>query len=290
LLCCEIYHGNAGRSLAKYNTMNPAAGAPDIPDETVFDFFRRKGVAMRYRKGELILHAEDVADDIFYIESGFVKVFSENNRGEEYILVVYGPGELFPLLWLPRRARRKVFYEALAPSVVLRTYSDDLEAALRASPSLSFEMIERSLEQHGVFIDRINNLQYKFARERLVCCLLYLARRFGVRAGNGYEIGLRISHQVLASNINLSRESVGRELERLVRKGMVTMHGGRIVLKDMAGLLAELPGPSVNADWWQDERRVRRSLSALDSGPDDGAAGDPGQAAHGDQDLLGNQI
>jgi CRP/FNR family cyclic AMP-dependent transcriptional regulator len=276
--------------------MNPAAGAsdtsdnPDVPDETVFDFFGRKGVAMRYRKGELILHAEDVADDIFYIESGFVKVYSENNRGEEYILVVYGPGELFPLLWLPRRARRKVFYEALAPSVVLRTYSDDLEAALRASPALSFEMIERSLEQHGVFIDRINNLQYKFARERLVCCLLYLARRFGVRAGNGYEIGLRISHQVLASNINLSRESVGRELERLVRKGMVVMRGGRIVLKDMAGLLAELPGPSVNADWWQDERLARRHLDTQAGNQSDDEVSGQSRLAQGDQGLLGNQV
>jgi CRP/FNR family cyclic AMP-dependent transcriptional regulator len=267
--------------------MNPVAGAPN---ETVFDFFRRKGVAMRYRKGELILHAEDVADDIFYIESGFIKVFSESTRGEEYILVVYGPGELFPLLWLPRRARRKVFYEALAPVVILRAYSDELEMALRASPSLSFEMIERSLEQHGVFIDRINNLQYKFARERLVCCLLYLARRFGVRAGKGYEIGLRISHQVLASNINLSRESVGRELERLVRKGMVVMRDGRIVLKDMAGLMAELPGPSVNADWWGDERRARQRTNTATGGRMDTPAGGQSPVARDDQDLLGNQV
>jgi CRP/FNR family cyclic AMP-dependent transcriptional regulator len=227
--------------------------APSGEYENVFDFFHRKGASLRCRKGELVLHAEDEASDIFYIESGFIKVYSVNSRGEEYILVVYGPGEIFPSLWLPRRARRSVFYEALAPSTLLRAYPEDLEAALRANVELSFEMVERSLEQHGIFIDRINNLQYKFARERLVYCLLYLARRFGVPAGKGYEIGLKISHQVLASNINLSRESVGRELDRLVRKGMIVINKGRIVLRDVPALVGELPGSSVNADWWGEQ-------------------------------------
>ena len=69
-------------------------------------------------------------------------------------------------------------------------------------------------------------------------------------AGKEYEIGLRISHQVLASIINLSRESVGREIDRLVRKDMVMVRRGHIVLKDIPGLVAELPGASVSVDWW----------------------------------------
>lgn len=216
----------------------------------LMEFFRAKGVPLKCRKGELILHAEDAINHVFYIESGFVKVYSVNGRGEEYILVVYGPGELFPLVWLPQRVGRNVFYEALSHCVLLRAQPSDLEAAVRATPALCFEMIERALEQHTVFIDRINNLQYKFARERLVYCLLYLARRFGVAADKGYEIGLRVSHQVIASNINLSRESVGREIDRLLRKRMIEIRGGHIVLRDIPKLVAELPGMSVNGDWW----------------------------------------
>ncbi len=213
-------------------------------------FFHAKGVPLRCRKGELILHPEDAIRHVFYIETGFVKVYSVNSRGEEYILVVYGPGELFPLVWLPQRPTCNVFYQALAHCTLLRAEPADLEAAVRANPNLCFEMIERALRQHSIFIDRINNLQYKFARERLVYCLLYLARRFGVTVDKGYEIGLRVSHQVLASNINLSRESVGREIDRLLRKQMIEVHEGRIVLRDIPGLLAELPGLSVNGDWW----------------------------------------
>ena len=216
----------------------------------LFNFFYANGTMHRYRKGELILHAEDEVNGIYYIEGGFVKVYSVNSRGEQYILVVYGPGEFFPLVWLHRRPHRSIFYESLTASSVLRVHQADLEQAIRTDVALSFEMVERSLDQHGVLVDRISNLQYKFARERLVYYLLYLARRFGIVVNNEYEIGLRISHQVLASNINLSRESVGREIDRLLRKGTIFIRNGRIVLRDIPALAAELPGNSVSADWW----------------------------------------
>ncbi|HSX15199.1 MAG TPA: Crp/Fnr family transcriptional regulator [Candidatus Saccharimonadales bacterium] len=224
------------------------------------DFFYHAGNFLRYRKGELVLHAEDDAAFIFYVESGFMKVYSTNDRGEECILVVYGPGELFPLLWLPRQARRNVHYQTLAPCTVLRVRTEDLETALREDAALSFEMIEHATEQHGVFIDRINNLQYKFARERLVYYLLYLARRFGKAVDGCYEIGLRISQQVLASNINLSRESVGREMDRLERKKMIRVHRGHIVLEDVPGLIRELPGASVSVDWWGLTEKAPRKI------------------------------
>ena len=196
------------------------------------------------------MHAEDEVTGVYYIESGFVKVYSVNSRGEEYILVVYGPGELFPFVWLHRRPNRSIFYEALTPCGVLRVRQAHLAHAVRTDVLIAFEMVERSLEQHGVLVDRISNLQYKFARERLVYYLLYLARRFGALNGSEYEIGLRVSHQVVASNVNLSRESVGREIDRLLRKGTIVIRDGRIVLRDIRGLAAELPGNSVSADWW----------------------------------------
>ena len=218
--------------------------------EGLFNFFQRRGMVQQYSKGEQILHAEDDAFGVFYIAEGFVKVFSINSRGEEYIHVVYGPGEIFPIIWLVGHVRRQMFYDALAPCRLLRVSRDELEAVLRSQAHMSFEMIERATEQFGIFLDRINNLQYRYARERLIYYLLYLARRFGVIRDQGCEIILRVSHQVIASNVNLSRESVGREIDRLVRKEMVAINRGHIVLMDVPALVAELPGMSVGADWW----------------------------------------
>jgi CRP/FNR family transcriptional regulator len=218
--------------------------------EGLLHFFRRRGVVQRYAKGELIVHAEDDPFGVFYIDEGFVKVFSINSRGEEYIHVVYGPGEIFPIIWLVSHVRRQMFYDALAPTRLLRVSQEELELVLRSQAHMSYEMVERAAEQFGIFLDRINNLQYRYARERLIYYLLYLARRFGVVRDQGCEIILRVSHQVIASNVNLSRESVGREIDRLVRKGAVAMQRGHIVLMDVPALVAELPGTAVGVDLW----------------------------------------
>jgi len=222
--------------------------------EGLLDFFRRRGSIQEYDKGGQIVHAEDDPFGVFYIDEGFVKVFSINNRGEEYIHVVYGPGEIFPIIWLVGHVRRRMFYDALAPCRLLRVSQKELELVLRSQAHICYEMVERAAEQFAIFLDRINNLQYRYARERLIYYLLYLARRFGVADDRGCEIILRVSHQVIASNVNLSRESVGREIDRLVRKNAVAIHRGHIVLQDIPALVAELPGTTVGTpDWWSSQ-------------------------------------
>lgn len=223
--------------------------------ENLLDFFRKRGIVMRCSKGEVVVHADDEPFGVFYIESGFVKVFSLNTLGTEYIHVVYGPGEYFPMIWMVRHVRRNMFYETMAPCTLLKVRPGELEAALEADAHLCIDVIKQSTEQAGIFLDRIHNLEFRFARERLVYCLLYLAKRFGVPKDGGSEIALRVSHQILASNINLSRESVGRELERLERKDMVVVSGGRIFLKDIPALVRQLPG-AVHAEWF-DEVQAR---------------------------------
>jgi CRP/FNR family transcriptional regulator len=219
--------------------------------ESLLEFFRRRGTVQQYDKGEQIVHAEDDPFGVFYIDEGFVKVFSINSRGEEYIHVVYGPGEIFPIIWLVKHVRRQMFYDALAACRLLRVSQTELEAVLRSQAPMSYEMVERAAEQFGVFLDRINNLQYRYARERLIYYLLYLARRFGIVGEQGCEIILRVSHQVIASNVNLSRESVGREIDRLVRRGTVAIRNGHIVLRDVPALVDELPGmTAATTDWW----------------------------------------
>jgi CRP/FNR family transcriptional regulator len=178
---------------------------------------------------------------MFYIEAGFVKAYVRNARGDQHLHMIYGPGEFFPLLYSERRARRGVTYEALINCQLLELNSGKLESALRTRRQLSFEMIELAAEQFASSLDRINSLQYRFARERLIDCLLYLAQRFGVASGAGYEIIVRISHQALASKVNLSRESVSREIDRLIRKGLIQVRDGRIILVDVPALQAQLP-------------------------------------------------
>lgn len=223
-------------------------GIQDGAYQSVREFFDQKSVSVRCYKNEVVVHAEDEPFGVFYIESGFVKVFSLNALGTQYIHVLYGPGDYFPLIWLMPHPYRNLYFETMTPTTLQRVRPSELYEALEQNAALATDLIRIGLEQYTVMLDRVHNLEYRFARERLVYCLLSLARRFGSPVEGGYEIALKVSHQVLASNINLSRESVGRELERLVRKGMLATKGGRLLLRDVPALIKQLPG-TVDTDW-----------------------------------------
>jgi CRP-like cAMP-binding protein len=203
----------------------------------------------QFSAGEIIARAEDEPKAIYLICSGFVRVYSINARGEEYLHIVYKSGELFPLISLTGKKQRGVYYEALDSAVVQKILVDDLLAAIKTDPQLSSELMFQILEQFNVYIDRVDNLEYKFGRERLVYRILFLASRFGRKNPRGLTIDLPITQKVLGSSINLSRETVARELRRLEDRGLVTYEDRKILILDLEALAAEIKDP-INQDLW----------------------------------------
>lgn len=212
-------------------------------------FFTTNGKQIVYANGELILRADDEPQGAYYIVSGFVKVYSINSQGEEYVHIIYGDGEIFPMVWILRKISRSVFYEALGSVTILRAPSEALVKRLEQD-KIASSFLNQVVDQFSVYSDRVDNLEYKYARERLVYRLLFLAGRFGEQTGNSVIIAVPLTQQMIGGSINLSRESVGRELERLERKGLVEYNKQRrIVINDIAELTKELKDP-IRTDYW----------------------------------------
>src|SRR3954451_15307106 len=91
---------------------------PDVATTKLKDFFQA-GTLFRFKRGDVILLANEEPAGVYYIEQGHVKVYSIRNSGENNMHIIYGNGELFPLIWAYRGQKPSVFYEAL-DDVVLR--------------------------------------------------------------------------------------------------------------------------------------------------------------------------
>ena len=50
-------------------------------------------------KGEVVLRGDDENPGIHFVSKGFVKVYSINDEGEEYLHIIYKQGDIFPLIW-----------------------------------------------------------------------------------------------------------------------------------------------------------------------------------------------
>ncbi len=202
-----------------------------------------------FTRGKLILRATQEPDDIYYIEEGFVRVYTEDSRGRQLTHTVYANGEIFPFIWIASTEKRDVYYEALSDCSLHTIPRLKLQAELKQNAELSYQMMQQVINQYRTYADRIENLEHKFASERLAYSLLFMAGRFGEKRGDEIIIRAPLTHQVLGSTINLSRESISRELDKLVQRGYIGIEGRLFVVKDFAGLAGQFKKP-ISPDWW----------------------------------------
>ncbi len=198
-----------------------------------------------YKGGDVILRPEDTPSGVYYIEKGFVKVYSITRDGEEKLHIIYKAGEFFPLIWAFSNVTKDVFYEALGEVFLRRRAKEEFlefltsDCARGCCPTL-FELVARLIDILGVHVDRVDNLELTKAYPRLVARLLFLAKRFGKKEGSGIVIDVPITHLDIANSINMTRETASREMEILERKKIIKYRGRLIVIKDTDKLKGEL--------------------------------------------------
>lgn len=211
--------------------------------------FLSKGKICDYKKGEIILRAAEVPQGVYFIQRGHVKVYSLTERGDENLHIIYKEGEFFPLIWMFKDILRNVFYEAVDNVRVWRVSRDELIARTQEDVAVANSLLRQTVEQFYVYADRIDNLEYTSAYERVVYRILFLASRFGSRSEGKVRFEIPLTHQQIASSINLARETVSREIEKLESQNLISFKNQRLILNDIAKLEAEI-GEPVSLDLW----------------------------------------
>lgn len=194
------------------------------------------GSPLTYKKGEFIIRPGDTPSGVFYIQSGLVKAYDITKYGEENLLIIRKENEIFPLIWSITGQGRRIIYQALSDVAVFRLNQTHFQELLRDDPTLQAPFMDIVFEMYRIHSERIMNLEYRTVRERLVSFLLIMADRFGRKINSGICIEAPLKQQDIASSINATRETTGRELANLSRKELITNHQGHIVIKDQQKL------------------------------------------------------
>lgn len=209
----------------------------------------KKGRHIVFGNHELILRAGEAPMGVFYLAKGFVKVYSISEHGAENIHIIYKNGEVFPLIWAFKNLIRSVFYESLGESELYLLPHDDFLSLTKTSSNFSRGLLEKTIEQFYVYADRLDNLEYSDARERIAYRILFLAGRFGKKQAKTFIIEAPITHQHIAESINLARETVSREIEKLERDGILSHQKRRLVINDVEKLEA-ITGEPTSLNLW----------------------------------------
>lgn len=199
--------------------------------EALLNLFKQ-GSRLEYKKGELIIRDGDTPGGVFLIESGLVKAYDITRYGEENLLIIRKSQEIFPIIWAITESKWHVMYEALSPTVVYRIGRKKYVEAITSSTDLLAPLLDITLQMYRIQSQRILNLEYRTARERLVSFLLIMRERFGKETPEGVVIEAPLRQQDIASSINTSRETASRELSALEKKGLLCVKKMLITLRD----------------------------------------------------------
>lgn len=209
----------------------------DTANNELFNYFY-SGRKLRFDKGEILLRAGETPRGVYLIETGYVKAYSLAKDGTEHTYVMYEPGDIFPVIWIIKDAVRNVYYQATAPATVWIVPKDEFKDFVSKSAQVAMILLEQTTDMFRLYAGRLDNLMYSNSYERTAYRILSVMDRLGRQVGDEWIITAPITHQDIASSVNLTRETVSRCMQRLKRKGYIESTGDRhLVIKDVNGLM-----------------------------------------------------
>lgn len=201
----------------------------------------KDGLQNSYTKDDTIINGIDEPNGVFLIKSGFVKAYSIASDGQSKLLSIHEAGELIPLPWALDGAHTTgVYYTAMTDVTVLRVPKDKLRSAMTKNRWLFQEILKQAVSVITVYTQRIQTLENRSARERVIAELIYLAERFGEQQAGATIISVPLTHQDIADCTNMTRETASRAIESLSKKALINQKDHLFIILDLARLQAEL--------------------------------------------------
>lgn len=203
----------------------------------VEDFFL-KYKAQKYKKGEILIRADDNPSGIFYVKEGIVKEYAISRKGDELVVNVFKAQAFFPMSWAINNSQNSYFFEAVTDLVVFRAPREDIVAFVKAHADVLYDLLSRVFKGTDGMMTRMTYLMAGHAHGRLITELLIQAKRFGNKTDTAMEV--HITEKDLAAQSGMTRETVSREMKVLKNKKLVTFNKNVLVITSLQNLEQEL--------------------------------------------------
>lgn len=187
----------------------------------------------RLRRGESLFRQGDEAGHFYLVLEGSMKLFLLSRSGEEKVVEVIRPKQLFAeAVMFMDGGRYPVNAAALEDCRLAALESAAFRQLLLDSPELSLRLLEvMSRRMHGL-IQQLDELTLCDATHRVVAYLVSCAEE----DPRGIEVRLSAPKQVIASRLGMKPETLSRILARLTDRGLIQNRGEEIRLLDLDAL------------------------------------------------------
>ncbi len=194
-----------------------------------------------YKTGVHIFMQEDPVENVYFLHEGIVKVYKTDINGKEQIVNILQPGNMFPHQGFFRKGTYPAHTIVMEDAVVTNIPIHEFEQFLIQHPNITIKIFRMLGE---IIVDLQNRLEEKLLHdtyEQVILLLLRLAKNHG-KSFDDDRVLLTTSftNQELANMIGSTRETINRTLNKLKKKGLVSINDKHYLVLNSNRLKEEL--------------------------------------------------
>jgi CRP/FNR family transcriptional regulator, cyclic AMP receptor protein len=176
------------------------------------------------RKKQILFSQGDVADSVFYIQAGRVKLSVVSQRGKEAVIALMDAGSFFGEGCLAGKLVRLTSATVVDESTIVRIDKQVMIHVLENEPTFSSMFLEYILARNLRIQEDLVDQLFNSSEKRLARILLLLAH-FG-KEGKPEPVIAKVSQEMLAEMIGTTRSRVNFFMNKFRKLGFLKYNGG----------------------------------------------------------------
>jgi CRP/FNR family transcriptional regulator, cyclic AMP receptor protein len=178
---------------------------------------------LEFRKNQRVFAQGDVADTVFYIQKGKVKLTVVSDQGKEAVVAILEPGQFFGEGCMNGHPRRIATTTAMEACVITAITKEAMTAAIHDEPKFSELFMAYLLTRNSRIEEDLIDQLFNSSERRLARLLLLLAN-FG-KESKPQPISPNISQETLAEMIGTTRSRVSHFMNKFRKLGLISYNG-----------------------------------------------------------------
>jgi CRP-like cAMP-binding protein len=177
-----------------------------------------------------IYFANEPSKTIYFLKTGRVKITKYLADGSEKIIAIINPGEIFGEMAYLDEAQRTDYAVTVEPSMICAINKNDLESFIQKNPELNLKLTKILGLKLRSFSERIEDLIFKDANQRIASFILRYAEKNGRKIGDQIFVKPFLKHQNIGELTACSRQTVNYFLTDLRNKGIIDFDRGKLII------------------------------------------------------------
>jgi CRP-like cAMP-binding protein len=200
---------------------DPARGTFDA-----HEFLGKVGVGkaiLKLEKNQNVFVQGDVADTVYYIQKGKIKLTVISQHDKEAVVGILGPGQFFGEGCMNGHPLRISTTTAIEACIVTSITKQAMKITLHDQPAFSELFVAYLLTRNSRIEEDLIDQLFNSSERRLARMLLLLAH-FG-KEGTSQPITPNISQETLAEMIGTTRSRVSQFMNKFRKLGLISYNG-----------------------------------------------------------------